>query len=167
MYWQWIPPEQEFITYVDIFLGALLLGTTVGFAQSLVLKTKKIRAMSWIIATVIGFGLLVLINFPLLFLDVLGKIPGPVEPFIVTIVGSIFAGIVQYFWLLKKDIKVKKWLFLWVVGLLFSVVPTALFFTAIEITIWPLEVFINGFIVGGFASLVSGKALFNKLSSMS
>ena len=167
MYWKLIPPENKFITYVGLLLSALLLGATVGFAQTLALISKEIRAMSWIMITALGYGLIVLIDWPLLFFDVLGRIPGPVEPFIVTVIGGIFAGIVQYFWFLKKGIKLKKWLYLWIIGLIFSVVPTALFFTFIPISSWPLEVFINGFIIGGFASLVSGKALFNELSNRS
>ena len=162
-YWQWVPPQQNLAAYFGILISALIGGAILGYAQSLVLKTKGIKPVSWILATVIGFGLLVLIDWPLLYTGDLGKIPGPVEPLIFTVGGCFLAGLIQYFLLKKQNIIARKWLLMWVLGLLVSTVSTGLFFTFIGDPMgisWPLEAFFSGFIIAGVASLISGKSLF-------
>lgn len=166
MYWKWIPPEQNLSTYFGYLISFLVCGAIFGWAQSLVVKIRGIKPVSWILTTVIGFGLVVLIDWPLLYIGELGKIPGPVEPIILTVGGGIFAGTLQYFLLRRLNILAKKWFLLWIVGLVVSILATALFF-AIGDPIgfsWPLETFFSGFIIAGVASLISGKALFSELS---
>lgn len=165
-YWKWVPPQQNFITYFGILISALIGGAILGYAQSLVLKTKGIKTVSWILATVIGFGLLVLIDWPLLYTGDLGKIPGPVEPLIFTVGGCFLAGLIQYFLLKKQSIFAGKWLLMLIIGLLVSTLSTGLFFAFIGDPIgisWPIEVFFSGFIIAGVASLISGKFLFSVL----
>ena len=166
-YWKWGQPWDFSVSaYIFDLISLIVLGAIVGLAQTFVLKSHNVKAVPWILATVIGFGLVVIITWPLLYIE-MGNIPGPVEPIIITIGGSSFAGVVQYFLLRKRGIIASKWLLLWIVGLILSLVPVALFFEFIGGPIglsWPLEVFINGFLVGGVAAWISGKALFKVLS---
>ena len=167
-YWQWVPPQQNFTTYFGILISALAGGTILGYAQSIVLKTRGIKPVSWILATGIGFGLLVLIDWPLLYTGDLGNIPGPVEPLIFTVGGCFLAGLIQYFLLKKQNIIARKWLLMWILGLIVSTISTGLFFTFIDDPMgisWPLETFFSGFIIAGIASLMSGKSLFSALQN--
>jgi hypothetical protein len=97
----------------------------------------------------------------------LGAIPGPVEPIIVTVGGGSFAGIFQYLSLRRQGIYTPRWLLLWVGGLLAGIVPTALLMISLEslglAPSWPLEVFLNGFIVAGVAAWISANAFFGSL----
>ena len=167
-YWQWVPPKQDFTTYFGILISALIGGAIFGYSQSLVLKIRGIKPVSWILATVIGFGLLVLIDWPLLYTGILGNIPGPVEPLIFTVGGCFLAGLIQYFLLKKQNIIAGKWLLMWILGLIVSIICTGLFFTFVGDPMgisWPLEVFFSGFIIAGVASLISGKFLFSALTN--
>jgi len=169
-YWQFVPPKQDLLNYFAYLVSALVGGAVLGFAQSMVVKSRGIKPVSWFLATVIGFGLIVLIDWPLLYTGDLGIIPGPVEPLIFTIGGGIFAGVLQYFLLRRLGFNAKKWFLMWIVGLVVSILPTGLFFTFIGDPIglsWPLEVFFSGFIIVGVAALISGKALFSVLSQKS
>ena len=167
-YWKWVPPQQNFTTYFGILISALVGGAILGYAQSLVLRTKGVKSASWILATVIGFGLLILIDWPLLYTGDLGKIPGPVEPLIFTVGGCFLAGLIQYFLLKRQNIIAGKWQLMWILGLIVGIVLAGLFFTFIgdplEIS-WPLETFFSGFIIAGVASLISGKSLFFTLQN--
>ena len=167
-YWQFGQPwDFSLSEYVYQLISVLAYGSIVGGAQSLVIKTHNVNAFRWILATVIGFCLLIVIEWPLLYMEV-GNIPGPVEPMIATVGGSIFAGIIQHFMLGKLGVNAGKWLLLWIIGLILSIIPTGLFFTFIVEPIgfsWPLEIFFTGFLVGGVAAWISGKALFTTLST--
>jgi len=170
MYWKWVPPEQNFTVYFGILISALVGGAILGWAQSRIIKTKNIKSNSWILATTIGFGLVVLINWPLLYTGDLGNIPGPVEPLIFTVGGCIFAGAMQFFLLRRLGYNAKKWFLMLVVGLIVSVLLTGLFFTFVGDPLsisWPLEVFFSGFIIAGVTALISGKALFSVFSKKS
>lgn len=171
MHWNWIekPATQDTTEYISA-LGAMLVGGAIlGLAQALVLRSRSIPVIRWILATVAGFGIVaVAIDWPLMALGYLGAIPGPVEPIIVTVGGGSFAGIVQYLALSRQGIRAHKWLLLWIGGLVAGVVPTALLMISLETLglapSWPLEVFLNGLIVAGVAAWVSGRALFAALS---
>lgn len=168
-YWKFGQPidYSSVSTYIYTLISALVGGVIFGWCQSLVIKTRGIKPVSWILPTVIGFALIVLIDWPLLYTENLGIIPGPVEPLIFTVGGGIFAGTLQYFLLRRLGVIAKKWYLLWIVGLLLGLVPTALvlIFIADPIGIsWPVETFISGFLIAGVAALVSGKALFSVLT---
>lgn len=167
-HWQWVPPKQELSHYFGYLISGLVGGLIVGLAQSFIIKHHGIKAVSWVLATVAGFGLIILIDWPLLYTGQLGRIPGPAEPIIFTIGGSIFAGIMQFILLRRKGINGTKWLLIMTTGLVLAMVPTALFFMFIGDPIgisWPLEVFFSGFFVAGFAALFSGKSFFMMLSN--
>lgn len=171
MHWNWVekPVGQGALSYVFQLMGALLSGTIFGAAQALAVRSRNVRVFRWILAAVAGFGVLaVAIVWPLMAIGVLGIIPGPVEPIIVTVGGGSLAGICQYISMRSEGIFAGKWLALWIVGLIAGLVPTALFFTLAEGPLdialnWPAEVFVSGFIVAGAAALISGKALFSVL----
>jgi len=169
-HWQPGLPKQDLLTYFAYLICFLVGGAVLGWFQTFIVKSKGIKSVSWLLATVIGFGLVVLIDWPLLYTGDLGRIPGPVEPIIFTVGGGIFAGTLQYFLLRRQGYNAKKWLLMWIVGLVVSLVPSALFFTFIGDTIglsWPVETFFSGFITAGVAALISGKALFSVFSKKS
>jgi len=169
-YWEFgLPWDFSIWEYIRRLISSFVFGSFVGFAQSGLVKSINvgIKRSSWIVVTAIGFCLLtVTVDWPLLYLE-FGNLPGPLDPIIVTVGGGIYAGVAQYFFLNRKDILARKWLLLWIVGLVLSLIPTALFFTFIGDHLklsWPMEVFINGFLVAGVASWISGKAFFSALS---
>ena len=123
---------------------------------------------AWILATTAGFGLMVVVAWPLLAAEILGRIPGPVEPIMATVGSCSVAGILQYLALRRQGIVASKWLVLWVGGLVADLVPTALLFMSfegVELALsFPMEVFLSGFLVAGVAALISGGALFTAIS---
>jgi hypothetical protein len=163
-HWVWGPPGQDVSVYVALLVGFLVAGAILGSAQALVLRSLPLRVAPWILATSAGFGLTVVIDWPLLAAGILGRIPGPVEPLIATVGGASLAGLVQYVALRRQGIVATKWLALWIGGLLASLVPTALLFMFLGglgvSPSWPIEVFLNGLMVGGVAAMISGNALF-------
>jgi hypothetical protein len=170
MHWNWIekPAVQDATEYVSTLLSMLAGGTILGLAQAFILLGHSIPLNRWILATVAGFGVAaMIIDWPLIALGVLGAIPGPVEPIIVTVGGGSFAGIFQYLLLRRQGIYTPRWLLLWVGGLVAGIVPTALLMISLErlglAPSWPLEVFLNGFIVAGVAAWISAKAFFGSL----
>jgi len=170
MHWNWIeePVAQDATGYVFTLLAMIVGGAILGSAQALVLRSCSIPVIRWILSAVTGFGIVaVAIDWPLTALGVLGVIPGPVEPLIITVGGGSFAGIFQYLMLNRQGIRAHKWLLLWIGGLIAGIVPTALLMISLEASglapSWPLEVFLNGLIIGGVAAWISGKALFAAL----
>lgn len=169
-HWQFVPPKLDLLTYFAYLVSALIGGAILGWSQSMVLKARGIKPFSWFFATVIGFGLIVLIDWPLLYTGDLGIIPGPVEPIIFTVGGGIFAGAMHYFLLRRLGFNAKKWFLMWIAGLVVGILPTGLFFTFIADPIglsWQMDTFFSGFIPFGVAALISGKALFSVFSKKS
>ena len=170
LHWKWSgePVNQSALSYLGVFAGWLLAGLLLGSAQALVLRPHLPRIKHWILATVAGFAACAAIfDFPLIAFGFLGAIPGPVEPLIVTVGGSSFAGAAQYLLLRKRGINASKWLLLWIGGLVASVIPTwGLFMSLSALGIplnWPVEIFLSGFVAAGVAALVSATALFAAL----
>jgi MFS family permease len=171
MHWHWIekPVDQGVLSYVSMLIGLLVGGAIFGWVQALAVRSRNVRIIRWILATVTGFGVLgVAIEWPLIAFGVLGVIPGPVEPIIFAVGGGSLAGIFQYISMRREGIFAGKWLALWIMGLIVSLVPTGLFFFLVyerlDIALsWPVEIFFSGFIVAGVGALVSGKALFSVL----
>jgi len=150
------------------FVGLLLGGALLGSAQALVLRRYSVRALPWILCTAAGFGLVVGIIWPLWAVDLWGHIPGPIEPIIITVGGGTLAGVLQSLLLRRSAYSISRWLTLWIIGLIVSIVPTALVFMLLEGPLnlslsWPVQIALNGLLVGGVASLVSGKALLSAL----
>lgn len=158
---------------VSIFarlVGLLLGGALLGGAQILVLRSYSIRVIPWVLSTAAGFGLVAFIIWPLWAADLWGRIPGPIEPIIITVGGGTLAGVLQLLLLRRSGYSASKWLSLWIVGLIVSIVPTGLVFMLLEGVLhlslsWPIQIGINGLIAGGVAALVSGKALLSALAA--
>lgn len=169
-YWKFGQPwDYSLWEYMRRLISSFVLGAFVGFVQYSIVKSinANIRLSPWVSVTAIGFCLLTItVDWPLLYME-FGNLPGPLDPIIVTVGGGIFAGVAQYFYLRRKGILAKKWLLLWLTGLVLSLIPTALFFTFIGDHLklsWPMEVFISGFLVAGVAAWISGNAFFSALS---
>jgi uncharacterized membrane protein len=165
-HWQFVPsPPPPAWGYVGMVANYLVAGALFGGAQALVLRGRPVRVGSWILSTAVGFGFLAAVIAPLTALGIWGRIPGPVEPISFTVGGGIVAGILQHLSLRRQGIVAAKWLALWVVGLIVSLVPMAITFMSLEglglldPLGWPMEVFLTGLLVAGVAALISGKAL--------
>jgi hypothetical protein len=170
-HWQGVPPPDPapLTFYFKVLVCYLVLGTIFGLAQTLVLRSRSVSVSAWILATSAGYGLTAVLLWPLIAFNVLGNIPGPVEPILVTVGGGSVAGVVQYLMLRRRGIVATRWLLLWVLGLVVSLVPLTLFFMSIgglEIAQSQLfQVFFAGFVTAGVAALISGKALLRALPS--
>ena len=146
-------------------------GAILGAAQAVVLRSWNVGVVHWFAAAAAGFGANALIvAWPLQFMGLLGRIPGPVEPIIFTVGGCAMAGIAQCLLLRQRTVLAGRWLILWVVGLVTSIIPTFLMFFVLqgilELTLsWPVEAFLNGVMCAGFAALVSGNELFSSLKT--
>jgi len=84
--------------------------------------------------------------------------------------GGSLAGVAQYFYFRRLNIDAGKWLGLWVLGLIASVIPVgltfAILFGPLDVSLgWPVEVAINGLITGAVAAFISGGAFFKALSA--
>jgi hypothetical protein len=167
LHWQFIPPGQSFSAYAAELVPDLVLGVILGFAQVSMLRSRLPRSSSWILSTIAGFGLVSAVVWPLMAADLWGRFEGPVEPIILLIGGGSLAGILQHLALRRQGVHASKWLALWITGLVASLVPTAILFMSLEglgVPIsWPVEAFLSGFMVGGVAAWISGKALFAAL----
>jgi hypothetical protein len=102
-------------------------------------------------------------------MELLGRIPGPVEPILFSVGGCSGAGVFQWLLLRRQGIKAAKWLQLWIVGLVVSILPTALMFFLLQVPLgmsipWSIEVFLHGVMCAGVAAWISGNALFTALA---
>jgi len=153
--------------YFQVLVGYLVLGAIFGLAQTSVLRSRSVSAPAWILATSAGYGLTAVLLWPLIAIEVLGNIPGPVEPILATIGGASLAGIVQYLMLRRRGVVASRWLVLWILGLVVSLVPSTLFFMSLgraEIFQSQLfQVFFMGFVTAGVAAWISGKVLLDAL----
>lgn len=146
------------------FAGLLLGGAILGSAQAFALRRWLRRVIPWIVLTAAGFGLVVAGMWPLWSMGLWGRIPGPVEPIMITVGGGTLAGVFQYLFLRKLAVPAGKWLRRWIGGLVLSLAPTAAVFILLEAVLrvplsWPAGVALSGLLVGGIAALVSGRAL--------
>ncbi len=162
MHWKPLPPDR--LAYAADLVSLPILGAILGSVQALILRTRSVRVVRWILSTTMGFGLIAAVEWPLMAANLWGRIPGPAEPIIIVVGGGSLAGILQYLALRRQGIVASKWLALWVGGLVASLVPTALLFMSLEglglSPSWPMEVFLTGFVVAGVAAWISGRALF-------
>ena len=151
------------LKYVADLVSLAVFGAILGSAQALILFSRSVRVVPWILSTTMGFGLLLAVEWPLMAANLWGRIPGPVEPIILLVGGGSLAGILQYLALRRQGILASKWLTLWIGGLVASLVPMALVFMSLEglglSLSWPMEVFVMGFIAAGVAAWISGRAL--------
>lgn len=167
-HWAFLPPDQSMGAYAARVVGPLVGGLILGSAQAAVLRPALRRVAPWVLATAAGFGMVGLMIWPLMAANIWGRVPGPVEPIVGTVGSCSVAGVFQHRVLRRWGRISAKWLVLWVVGLIVSLVPTALTFFLLEGPLglslaMPVEVFLSGFMVAGVAAAISGKTLFNAL----
>lgn len=151
-----------FRAYVSQLVTLFLWGVILGLAQARVLKAV-VPIVPWILATAMGFSGAVVVIWPLIYLEMWGNIPGPVEPMTLLIGGGSLAGVAQFTLLRRQKVNAGKWLGFWILGLVLSIIPLAVVFTLLArmgvTPSWPVEVALTGSLVGVFAALVSGNAL--------
>ena len=161
--------EAGFRAYLAL-LGALVgEGTALGLFQSMVVSRYSIPRGRWILTTMAGNAALFIVPGYLRYMGLWGEMAGPVEPIIVLVGGGTFVGVAQTIYLRRNGVFATKWLAVWIVGLILSVLPNALIFTALGnlgLSLpWPVEVLIMGIVTGSVAALVSGRLLLARLES--
>ena len=167
-HWAFLPPGKSVGAYAARVVGPLVGGLILGSAQAFVLRPRLRQVASWILATAAGFGVVGLMLWPFMAANIWGRIPGPVEPIVGTVGSCSVAGVFQHLVLRRRRAVSSKWLALWVVGLVASLIPTTLTFFLLEGPLrlslaMPVEVFLSGFMVAGVAAAISGKTLLNAL----
>ncbi|MGH9814990.1 MAG: hypothetical protein ACRD6I_02835 [Candidatus Acidiferrales bacterium] len=164
LHWKFIPPGQNVQAYAAELVSLLVQGAVLGSAQAWILRSRAVRVAPWILSATAGFGFFFVVEWSLLAVDLWGRFPGPVEPIMILLGGGSLSGVFQYLGLRRQGIHARKWLALWIAGLVASLVPTALLFMSIEglgVSLsWPMETFLSGFMTAGVAAWISGKALF-------
>ncbi len=164
---------EDFVVHGNVYLAQfaalLVMGAILGSAQSFVTRSYSVPIMPWIAATAVGFITLLAVIIPLMYIEVWGNIPGPIEPLILTVGGCSLAGVFQYMVLRRNQIRAAKWLGVWVVSLILGIVPTAVIFMTLEgplgISInWPAQLALSGLLIGGFGALFSGQTFLSALS---
>jgi hypothetical protein len=171
-HWAFLPPGHGVGAYAARVVGPLVGGLILGAVQAWVLRPSLGRVAPWILATAAAFGVVGLMIWPFMAVDIWGRIPGPVEPIVGTVGSCSVAGVLQHLVLRRRRRISAKWLVLWIVGLVVSLVPTALMFSLLEGPLglelsMPVEVFLTGFMVAGVAAIVSGKTLLDALGASS
>jgi len=169
-HWALLPPGQSVGAYAARVVGPLIGGLILGSAQAFVLRPSLRRVTPWILATAAGFGVVGLMILPLMAVNIWGRIPGPVEPIVGTVGSCSVAGVFQHLVLRRRRRISSKWLALWVVGVVVSLIPTALTIFLLEGPLglslsWPVEAFLSAFWVAGVAAAISGKTLFHALGA--
>ena len=75
--WEFVPPGRTLSVYAGTLVGALVGGLIFGSAKALVLRSRLLRVIPWILATTAGFGFIVVaVIWPLLATEIMGRIPG-------------------------------------------------------------------------------------------
>ena len=170
--WSWSEDEigsgpRPYLARLVSLFGA---GAIIGTVQCRLLEVESASSGGWILYSAVGYSAASLIIWPLMYFDGWGGTPAPIEPIVNLVGGGSLAGVAQYFYLRRVKVEAGKWLGLWILGLILSIVPVGLTFTlmygplGISIS-WPAEVAINGFITGAVAALISGSVFFQTLSS--
>ena len=170
--WSWSEEEigSGFRAYFARLVSLFGAGAILGIAQCRLLAIELASAGSWILYSAVGYSAASLIIWPLMYFDSWGGTPAPIEPIANLVGGGSLAGVAQYLYLRRLNVEAGKWLGLWVLGLILSIIPVGLTFTLLYGPLgvslsWPVEVTINGFITGAVAALVSGGAFFKALSA--
>ena len=150
--------------------GLFAAGGVLGLVQAAALRSENIPVSEWVFTTAVGFSAATLLIWPLMATGNWGNTPAPIEPIVNVIGGGSLAGAAQYLYLQRKAIYAGKWLGLWIIGLLVSIVPTAAFFIFFQAKMgltfsWPVEVFVNGSINGLVVAAISGATFFRSLRS--
>lgn len=145
------------------FIGLLLGGLIFSAFQALALAPRLPRVSAWVGSGAIGYGLVAVIIWPFWVADVWGRIPGPVEPMLITIGGGSLMGLIQWWHLRSSAVNATKWLLWWLAGLLVSLPVTFAVFVTLIVVLklqlpWAAEVALNGLVAGGVAGLISARA---------
>ena len=148
------------------FVGLLIGGAIFALAQTLALGSALPRKGPWVVAGATGYGAIAAVIWPFWAAGLWGRIPGPVEPLLITIGGGSLMGCLQWWHLRSKAAHAARWLRWWLIGLFVSLPATFLFFFVVMGLLklqlpWPAQVGLSGLLVGGVAGLFSARATQN------
>ncbi len=124
---------------------------TVGLVQSRLLR-GQIPARTWVGATALGF-VGILVPEAVERHAVVGPHAGPLEPLMIGVAGSTFAGMAQLFVLRHRGVPASRWLGFWVIGVLAGMAVAVAAVIDLEATALAV---IEGMLSGPVGEAVSG-----------
>ncbi len=155
-----------------------LFGVLLGGLQSLILKKYLTKVWPWIIASILGF--MIILSGELFQRHlIMGPHAGPLEPIFIVLGGGGMAGLFQYIWLRTQNIVANKWLVLWISGLILGLLVAVAFLMGVGALFgdaiakleenspkvaFGIELGLFGAVTGMIAGWISAKPLYQKLN---
>lgn len=157
--------------YTGSFLGLLAFGTILGFSQAMALRAHRPRITPWILSGSIGFiGVCIGAVWPLHAAIGWGKIPGPVEPIVITLGGGGLTAVLQWLYLRRQGVRGARWLGRWVGGIAVGwpiAIPLFIFLEDVLglVVPWGPDLAILGGVLGAVAGSMSSRPLLAALET--
>ncbi len=119
-----VGPHYE-IAYRYVLIQHLVMypvfGAILGSAQAIALRKTIPNIWAWIGVSALGY--LMIISGELIQPHIIiGPVPGPVEPILITLAAPVLAGIFQWLYLRKINYPSAKWLGFWIGGLVLGII---------------------------------------------
>jgi hypothetical protein len=159
-----------------------IFGSIVGWLQSRLLR-EDVPALHWVVATAMGF--VAILSFEIVEPHiVVGPHAGSLEPLMISIGGSTFAGLAQWLVLRQRGVRASRWLAFWIVGVVVGVGVAVAAVIGLEIVTqglvdrtltgvvaqavsWSRMLLTFGLVTGAVAGAISARALSSSLAAAS
>lgn len=152
-----------------------VFGLILGSLQWYALRDSLVEPWPWILAAVSGFAVILLLEMYSRHM-VIGPHAGPLEPILIALGGGSLTGIFQWLYLRRIGVNAKRWLLLWIGGIVVGIAAAAATLAVVEMILraplqgtfspgvaervgWAIFLFVYGAVVGTVAGLVSGRRL--------
>lgn len=157
-----------------------IFGSIVGWLQSRLLR-EDVPALHWVVATAMGF--VAILSFEIVEPHiVVGPHAGSLEPLMISIGGSTFAGLAQWLVLRRRGVRASRWLAFWIVGVVVGVGVAVAAVIGLEIATqglvdrtltgvvaqavsWSRMLLTFGLVTGAVAGAISARALRSSLAA--
>ena len=161
-------------------LALAIFGSIVGWLQSRLLR-EDVPALHWVVATAMGF--VAILSFEIVEPHiVVGPHAGSLEPLMISIGGSTFAGLAQWLVLRQRGVRASRWLAFWIVGVVVGVGVAVAAVIGLEIATqglvdrtltgvvaqavsWSRMLLTFGLVTGAVAGAISARALNSSLAA--
>jgi uncharacterized membrane protein len=180
----WLDP-QTYKSWYRMHLGyhvvaLAIFGSIVGWLQSRLLR-EDVPALHWVVATAMGFVAILIFEIVEPHI-VVGPHAGSLEPLMITIGGSTFAGLAQGLVLRQRGVRASRWLAFWIVGVVVGVGVAVAAVIGLEIATqglvdrtltgvvaqavsWSRMLLTFGLVTGAVAGAISARALSSSLAA--
>ena len=157
-----------------------IFGSIVGWFQSRLLR-EDVPALHWVVATAVGF--VTILSFEIVEPHiVVGPHAGSLEPLMISIGGSTFAGLAQWLVLRQRGVRASRWLAFWIAGVVVGVSVAVAAVIGLEIATqglvdrtltgvvaqavsWSRMLLTFGLVTGAVAGAISARALSSSLAA--